>query len=62
MNRLLDKKFASSPFIVKLGTKKKERKKTQIGTNKNNGLIVGLNFIVIVEPELSGKVLAITLV
>jgi hypothetical protein len=40
MNRLLDKKFASSPFIVKLGTKKKERKKTQIGTNKNNGLIV----------------------
>ena len=62
MNNVFVNGVAVSPFMVKLGAKKPNRKNVHIGIKMNNGFIVGLNFISKVDPELSGRVLAISLI
>jgi hypothetical protein len=62
MNNVFVNGLAVSPFMVKLRAKKPNRKNVHIGIKMNNGLIVGLNFIFKVEPELSGRILAISLI
>jgi hypothetical protein len=62
INKVLVTGVVTSSFIVKLGAKKPNMKNVHTGTKMNNGFMVGLYLIFKVEPELSGRVLAISLI
>ncbi len=62
INKVFDNAVAGCPLIVKLGAKKQNRKNVHIGIKMKSGFIVGLNLIFKVVLELSGIVVAITLI